>query len=138
MEGFKKLDAMVSDKSPLIQVAYNTMKQAIFQLASGECNEGVVGGTLSSLSPQTNGYVREDEYVTVDEAMRILHMGQNRIGFYEKMKKHKIDNEMFNNVHVGFSRAKILALKAKEDEEWRKRRARQQRKIRRANRDKSY
>jgi hypothetical protein len=138
MEGFEKLDAMVSDKSPLIQVAYNTMKQAIFQLASGECNEGVVGGTLSSLSPQTNGYVREDEYVTVDEAMRILHMGQNRIGFYEKMKKHKIDNEMFNNVHIGFSRAKILALKAKEDEEWRKRRARQQRKLRRANRDKSY
>lgn len=138
MEGFEKLDSLVSDKAPMIKAAYETLKLAIIQLATGQCDEGVVSGTMASVSPQTNGYVREDEYVTVDEAMRILQMGQSRNKFYEKMRKHRIQNEMFNNMHIGFSRAKILALKAKEEEECRKRRARQMEKARRASKDKGY
>lgn len=138
MEGFKELDDMMSDKSPLLKAAYSNLKTAIIELATGKCDAGVVAGTLSSLSPQTNGYKREDEYLTVDEAMRILGMGQNRVGFYEKMKKYRIENEMFNNVHIGFNRDKILAVKAREEEAYQKRRAKQRRKLQRENRDKSY
>ena len=104
-------DERVSRLSPSGRALLRLLTGIIEQLLSGECSEDDICDTMSRFSPDRNGFKREDDYVTVDEGMRILHMGKNRNTFCELMRKNGIRNETFNKVKIGYNRHKIEALK---------------------------
>lgn len=104
-------DERVSRLSPAGRALWRLLRAAMEQLLAGECSEEEIADTASRLSPESHGLKREDDYVTIDEGMRILHFGHNRVGFCNLMKKHGIVNETFNNVKIGYNRHRIVALK---------------------------
>lgn len=126
-----KKKASIDEQPPIIRAAYRMLKSATRQLLYGECSEDEIAETLSTISKMESGYKREDDYVTIDEGMRILGFGQNRVGFCNLMKQHGIVNEKFNNVKIGYNKHKILALKSQMNDDYQKRRAKLDRKKRR-------
>lgn len=73
-------------------------------------------------------FVDPDEYWNYDRCMDELGMGQNRAAFTALMKKHGIKNRKVNNVHVGFPKADIIALKNELKEDFKRRQKRQNKK----------
>ena len=114
-------DDRINRLSPSGRALWKALRSAMEQLVSGECSEDEIADTMSRLSPDSNGFKREDDYVTIDEGMRILHFGRNRAGFCNLMKKYGIPNETFNNVKIGYNRHRLVALKHRLDEECRMR-----------------
>lgn len=114
-------DERVERLSPSGRALWKALRSAMEQLVSGECSEDEIADTMTRLSPESNGFKREDDYVTIDEGMRILHFGRNRAGFCNLMKKYGIPNETFNNVKIGYNRHRLVALKHRLDEECRRR-----------------
>lgn len=99
------------------------LKSAMEDIVSGRCDEDEIAETMAAISKMESSYKREDDYATIDEGMRILGFGQNRMGFCNLMKQNGIVNEKFNNMKIGYNKRKILALKAKMNDEYQKRRA---------------
>lgn len=110
-------------KSPILRTAYRMLKSAMEDIVSGRCDEDEIAETMAAISKMESSYKREDDYATIDEGMRILGFGQNRMGFCNLMKQNGIVNEKFNNMKIGYNKRKILALKAKMNDEYQKRRA---------------
>ena len=117
-------DERVRRLSPSGRALWKMLRGAMEQLLSGECSEDEIADTMSRLSPGSHGFKREDDYVTIDEGLRILHFGRNRAGFCSLMKRHGIVSETFNNTKIGYNRHKIVALKHRLEEERRRERAR--------------
>lgn len=107
--------------SPIHRVAYKVLKDAMNDLLNGECDEQDIADTLTTINPQTKGYKREDDYVTIDKGMKILGMGNNRVAFCNLMKKNHILNEKFNTIKIGFNRQKILSLKYDNESDYQER-----------------
>ena len=106
---------------PALRMAYKLLRNAAEELLDGECSEEEVSDALSRISPSSHGYKREEDYATIDEGLRILGMGQNRVGFCNLMKRNGIINEKFNSVHIGYNKPKILAVKHRQEELYQKR-----------------
>lgn len=102
-----------------------TLLDIVEQILSGRCDEEEMEEISRRVNPDMKGYKCEDDYVTIDEGMRIMHYNRNRNGFCNLMKKYGIENETFNNIKIGYSRAQIVALKHKLDEDYRRRKARE-------------
>ena len=119
-------DERVERLSPSGRALWKALRGAMEQLLSGGCSEDEIADTMSRLSPESNGFKREDDYVTIDEGMRILHFGRNRAGFCNLMKKYGIPNETFNNVKIGYNRHRLVALKHRLDDECRMRKEREE------------
>lgn len=119
-------DDRINRLSPSGRALWKALRSAMEQLVSGECSEDEIADTMSRLSPDSNGFKREDDYVTIDEGMRILHFGRNRAGFCNLMKKYGIPNETFNNVKIGYNRHRLVALKHRLDDECRMRKEREE------------
>ena len=60
-----------------------------------------------------SGYFREEDFVTADEAMKILHLGQNRNRFFDLIKVYKVQAQTFNGVKIGYKKEEIFKLKEK-------------------------
>lgn len=118
-------DIRVDNMSASARALWKMLKNAMDQLVSGECSEEEIDDTIRRLNPDMKGYRCEDDYVTIDEGMKILHFGTNRVGFCKLMRKYGIRNETFNNVKIGYNRNKIIALKHKLDDEIRERKIRE-------------
>lgn len=119
-------DDRINRLSPSGRALWKTLRSAMEQLVSGECSEDEIADTMSRLSPDSNGFKREDDYVTIDEGMRIMHFGRNRAGFCNLMKKYGIPNETFNNIKIGYNRHRLVALKHRLDDECRMRKEREE------------
>lgn len=87
-----------------------------------DCDEQEIVNTMAKFNPETNGYFKQDDFVTADKAMRMLHLGQNRNKFFELTKEYGIENHKISNQNVGFLRKDIERLSAllSEDVEKRK------------------
>lgn len=107
----------ISKLSPMFRIVLDTLMRWIRQLIDGECDEGTIADMASKINASTQGYAHEDNYLTLDKAMKILGFGQNRVGCLNLMRKHGIHNEKFNNVSIGYNRDKVVALKRKLDAE---------------------
>lgn len=103
-----------------------TLLDIVEQVLSGRCNEEEIEDISRRVNPDMKGYRCEDDYVTIDEGMKILHYNKNRNGFCNLMRKYGIPNETFNNVKIGYNRNRIVALKHKLDEDFRKRKMREE------------
>lgn len=75
-----------------------------------DCDEQEIVNTMSKFNPETNGYFKQDDFVTADKAMRMLHLGQNRNKFFELTKEYGIENHKISNQNVGFLRKDIERL----------------------------
>lgn len=53
---------------------------------------------------------REEDFVTADEALRMLKLGQNRNRLFMLLKAHKIESQTFNGVKIGYRREEIHKL----------------------------
>ena len=93
------------------QYAWKLCKQLLRDLKSGECTDEQIDDLISKTEPRSRGYFREEDFVTADEAMKILHLGQNRNRFFDLIKVYKIESQTFNGVKIGYRREEIHKLK---------------------------
>lgn len=99
-------------KTPLIQFAINTLKEALRQLENDECDEEKILMSLSKLNNESAGKYDNNSFVTYDEAMRMLNV-KNRNALKRIIDKHGIKQHKIGNVKVGFLRTdieKIIAM----------------------------
>lgn len=75
-----------------------------------DCDEQEIVSTMAKFNPETNGYFKQDDFVTADKAMRMLHLGQNRNKFFELTKEYGIENHKISNQNVEFLRKDIERL----------------------------
>lgn len=75
-----------------------------------DCDEQEIVNTMAKFNPETNGYFKQDDFVTADKAMRMLHLGQNRNKFFELTKEYGIENHKISNQNVVFLRKDIERL----------------------------
>lgn len=81
------------------------------QVKTGSCTDEEIGDALALASPERLGYIREEDYVSADEAIRILGMGKSRTRFFELTRKYGIEANTFKNVKIGFKRNDIIKLR---------------------------
>ena len=93
------------------QYAWKLCKQLLRDLKSGECTDEQIDDLIATTEPRSRGYFREEDFVTADEAMKILHLGQNRNRFFDLLKVYKIQSQTFNGVKIGYRREEIHKLK---------------------------
>lgn len=91
--------------------AWKLCKQLLRDLKSGECTDEQIDDLIAKTEPRSRGYFREEDFVTADEAMRILKLGQNRNRFFDLLKVYKIQAQTFNGVKIGYKREEIHKLK---------------------------
>lgn len=95
------------------QYVWKLCKQILRDLKNGECTEEEIDDLISKTEPRSRGYFREEDFVTADEAMKILCLGQNRNRFFDLLKVYKIQAQTFNGVKIGDRREEIHKLKEK-------------------------
>jgi hypothetical protein len=93
------------------QYVWKLCKQILRDLKNGECTEEEIDDLISKTEPRSRGYFREEDFVTADEAMKILCLGQNRNRFFDLLKVYKIQAQTFNGVKIGYRREEIHKLK---------------------------
>ena len=93
------------------QYVWKLCKQILKDLKNGECTEEEIEDLISKTEPRSRGYFREEDFVTADEAMKILCLGQNRNRFFDLLKVYKIQAQTFNGVKIGYRREEIHKLK---------------------------
>lgn len=93
-----------------------------------DCDEQEIVNTMAKFNPESNGYFKQDDFVTADKAMRMLHLGQNRNKFFELTKEYGIENHKISNQNVGFLRKDIERLSELLSEDVEKRKFKQNKK----------
>lgn len=119
-------DERINRLTPSGRALVKTLLDIVEQILSGKCDEEEIEDVSRRVNPDMKDYKCEDDYVTIDEGMKILRFGNNRAGFCNLMRKNGIPNETFNNVKIGYNRTKIIALKHRLDEEYMRRKYREQ------------
>lgn len=94
------------------QYVWKLCRQIMKDLKNGEgCTDEQIEDLISKTEPRSRGYFREEDFVTADEAMRILRLGQNRNKFFDLIKVYKIQSQTFNGVKIGYPKEEIYKLK---------------------------
>ena len=93
------------------QYVWKLCKQILRDLKNGEFTEEEIDDLIARTEPRSRGYFREEDFVTADEAMKILKLGQNRNRFFDLIKVYKIESQTFNGVKIGYRREEIHKLK---------------------------
>ena len=93
------------------QYVWKLCRQVLRDLKNGECTEEQIDDLISKTEPRNRGYFREEDFVTADEAMKILCLGKNRNRFFTLIKVYKIEAKTFNGVKIGYRKEEIYKLK---------------------------
>jgi hypothetical protein len=102
--------------SPIKRMALALLDKLKEQVIT-DCDESEVVSTMAKFSPENNGYFKQDDFVTADKAMKILHLGQNRSRFFQLTKEYGIENHKISNQNIGFLRKDIDRLAELIDDE---------------------
>ena len=113
--------------SPLKRVALSLLDKLKEQVIS-DCDEAEVLNAMARFNPENNGYFKQEDFVTADKAMKILHLGTNRNKFFQLTKEYGIENHKISNQNVGFLRKDIEQLARILDDEVKEREFRENRK----------
>lgn len=92
------------------QYVWKLCKQILRDLKNGECTEEEIDDLIARTEPRSRGYFREEDFVTADEAMRILRLGKNRNKFFDLIKTYKIESNTFNGTKIGYRKEEIYKL----------------------------
>ena len=117
--------------APITRAVFETIKKWMSLIIDGKCDEVVMEDAARKIANSTEGYINEDNQVTIDGAMKILGFGQNRVGCINLLRRNGIINKKVNNVHVGYDRDQVVALKCKMRKEYDARILKQENKRRR-------
>lgn len=93
------------------QYVWKLCKQILRDLKNGECTEEQIHSVVANTDPRRLGYFREEDFVTADKAMDILHLGRNRARFFDLIKVYKIEAQTFNGMKIGYKKEEIYKLK---------------------------
>lgn len=93
------------------QYVWKLCRQIMRDLKNGECTEEQILSVVASTEPRRFGYFREEDFVTADEAMKILCLGKNRNRFFDLIKVYKVEAKTFNGVKIGYPKEEIYKLK---------------------------
>ena len=93
------------------QYVWKLCKQILRDLKNGECTDEQIDDLIAKTEPRSRGYFREEDFVTADEALKILHLGQNRNRLFTLLKVYKIESQTFNGVKIGYKKEEIHKLK---------------------------
>lgn len=113
--------------SPLKRVALSLIDKLKEQVIS-DCDEAEVLNAMAQFNPENNGYFKQEDFVTADKAMKILHLGTNRNKFFQLTKEYGIENHKISNQNVGFLRKDIEQLARILDDEVKEREFKENRK----------
>lgn len=94
------------------QHVWKLCRQIMKDLKNGDgCTDEQIEDLISKTEPRSRGYFREEDFVTADEAMKILCLGKNRNRFFDLIKAYKIEAKTFNGVKIGYPKEEIYKLK---------------------------
>ena len=102
--------------SPIKRMALALLDKLKEQVIT-DCDESEVVSTMAKFSPENKGYFKQDDFITADKAMKILHLGQNRSRFFQLTKEYGIENHKISNQNIGFLRKDIDRLAELIDDE---------------------
>lgn len=102
----------VEKLSGIKKYLFKTLFDRIWDIFGDDCSEEDIASSVNSLEKVNSEYVRSDDYLNYDQAMKILGFSNNRNGFCVLMKKHGIVQRTFKNQKIGFKKSEIIALKA--------------------------
>lgn len=102
----------VEKLSGIKKFLFETLFSRIFDIFSDECSEEDISSAVNSLEKVNSEYVRPDDYLNYDQAMRMLGLSNNRNGFCVLMKKNGIVQHTFKNQKIGFKKSEIISLKS--------------------------
>lgn len=94
------------------KILFKTLFDRVWDILSDECTEEDISSAVNSLEKVNGEYVRPDDYLNYEQAMKLLGFSNNRNGFCVLMKKHGIVQHTFKNQKIGFKKSDILALKS--------------------------
>ena len=92
------------------QYVWKLCKQILRDLKDGNCSDEEIEDLISKTEPRSRGYFREEDFVSSDEAMRILGLGQNRNRLFTILKAHNIQVHTFNGMKIGYRKEQIYKL----------------------------
>lgn len=124
-DAFELLKDEVEKLSGLKKFLFETLFSRLLDILSEDCSENDVAQAINGLEKVNSEYVREDDFLNYDGAMRLLNYSSNRVGFSNLMKKHNIKQQVFRNQKVGFKKSEILALKSELEAEQKAKRAKE-------------
>jgi hypothetical protein len=101
---------MSEEKLSPIQRTALALLDSLKKQVMTDCSEEEIVKSMAKFHPETNGYFKQDDFVTADKAMRMLHLGQNRNKFFQLTKEYGIENHKISNQNVGFLRKDIEQL----------------------------
>lgn len=103
----------IAKLSGVKRLLFDTLFPRLLDIFSEDCSENDISQAINGIEKVNSGYVREEDYLTYDGAMRLLGYSRNRNGFSKLMKENNIKQHTFRNTKIGFSKADILALRDK-------------------------
>jgi hypothetical protein len=115
------------EKLSAIKRAAIKLLDSLKEQIANDCSDDEVAKSLAKFSPETNGYFKQDDFVTADKAMKMLHLGYNRAKFFALTKEYGIENHKISNQNVGFLKKDIERLCVLLDEEVKAREKREKR-----------
>lgn len=92
----------------MLETIYINIKEKI---VNNECSDEEITEVMVQFHPEKHRYFKQEDFVTADGAMRILHLGQNRAKFFQLTKEYGIENHKISNQNVGFLRKDIERLR---------------------------
>jgi hypothetical protein len=95
---------------PIIKMALMMLDNIRQQLIDGQCDEEDIQDAMTKFHPENNGYFKQEDFITADKAMKILHLGTNRVKFFELTKEYGIENKKISNQNIGFLKKDIERL----------------------------
>lgn len=111
-ELINQVEDMPEEGSTSLRVkAYRILLYLAKQIKTGKCSEEDIAEIISLSTPERLGYIREEDYVTADEGMRLLGLGNNRSQFFALIKQYGIEANTFNNVKIGYKRNDIIKMR---------------------------
>lgn len=93
-----------------------------------DCDEEEIAKAMVQFHPETKGYFKQEDFVTSDKAMKMLHLGYNRAKFFALTKEYGIENHKISNQNIGFLKKDIERLCVILEDEVREREKKEKRK----------
>lgn len=124
-QNYENLSLMKKLALSLLDTMYQNIKDKII---SNECSDEELTEALVKFHPESHKYFKQEDFVTADKAMEILHLGFNRGKFFALTKEYGIKNHKISNQNIGFLRKDIERLAEIQSEEVKAREKKQLRK----------
>lgn len=90
------------------QYLWRLCKRIMKELKENSCSDDEVEEVLAGIEAKSLRYINPDDYITADEAMKILGMARNK--FFEYAKIYHLESKKINNRTIGYYRGDIYDL----------------------------